>query len=46
MKKLLDALTVFMRKCCNIIDEKVVSDKKLNKKKKDLIWVESYYVLI
>jgi len=46
MKKLLDMLTVFMHKCCNIIDKKVVSDKKLNKKKKDLIWVESYYVSV
>ncbi len=46
IKKLLDALTVFMRKCCNIVDEKVVSDKKLNKKKKDSIWVESYYVSV
>jgi len=46
MKKLLDALTIFMRKCCNIINKKVVSDRKLNKKKKDLIWVESYYVSV
>ena len=46
MKKLLDALTIFVRKCCNIIDKKVVSDRKLNKKKKDLIWVESYYVSV
>jgi len=37
MKKLLDMLTVFMHKCCNIIDKKVVSDKELNKKKKDSI---------
>ncbi len=46
MKKLLDALTVFMCKCCNIVDKKVVSDKKLNKKKKDSIWIESYYVSV
>jgi len=46
MKKLLDMLTVFVHKCHNIVDEKVVSDKKLNKKKKDLIWVESYYVSV
>jgi hypothetical protein len=46
MKKLLDMLTIFMCKCCNIVNKKVVSDKKLNKKKKDLIWVESYYVSI
>jgi len=37
MKKLFDTLTVFMHKCHNIVDKKVVSDKKLNKKKKDLI---------
>ena len=46
IKKLLDALTVFMRKCYNIVNKKVVSDKELNKKKKDLIWVRSYYVSI
>ncbi len=46
MKKLFDTLTVFMHKCHNIVDKKVVSDKKLNKKKKDLIWVESYYVSV
>ena len=46
IKKLLDALTVFVRKCCNIVDEKVVSDKELNKKKKDLIWIKSYYVSV
>ncbi len=46
IKKLLDALTIFMCKCHNIVDEKVVSDKELNKKKKDLIWVESYYVSV
>ncbi len=39
-------LIVFMRKCCNIVNKKVVSDKELNKKKKDLIWVKSYYVNI
>ncbi len=46
IKKLLDTLTVFMRKCCNIVDKKVVSDKELDKKKKDLIWVRSYYVSV
>ncbi len=46
IEKLLDALTVFMRKCCNIVDEKVVSDKELDKKKKDSIWVKSYYVSV
>ncbi len=46
IKKLLDALTVFMCKCCNIVDEKVVSDRELDKKKKDSIWVKSYYVSI
>jgi len=46
MKKLLDALTVFMHKCHNIVDKKVVSDRELNKKKKDSIWVESYYVSV
>ncbi len=46
IKKLLDALTVFMRKCCNIVNKKVVSDRELNKKKKDSIWVRSYYVSI
>ncbi len=44
IKKLLDALTVFMRKCHNIVNKKVVSDKEL--KKKDSIWVRSYYVSI
>jgi len=37
IKKLLDALIVFMCKCCNIVDKKVVSDKELDKKKKDSI---------
>ncbi len=46
IKKLLNMLTVFMRKYHNIVNEKVVSDRKLNKKKKDLIWVRSYYVSI
>ncbi len=46
IEKLLDALIVFMCKCHNIVDEKVVSDKELNKKKKDLIWVRSYYVSV
>ena len=46
IKKLLDMLTVFMCKCHNIINKKVVSDKELNKKKKDSIWVRSYYVSI
>ncbi len=46
IEKFLDALTVFMRKCCNIVDEKVVSDRKLDKKKKVLIWVRSYYVSV
>ena len=46
MKKLFDTLTVFMHKCHNIVNKKVVSDKKLNKKKKDLIWVELYYVSV
>jgi len=46
MKKLLDMLTVFVRECYNIVDKKVVSDKELNKKKKDSIWVESYYVSV
>ncbi len=46
IKKLLDVLTVFMCKCCNIVDEKVVSDRELNKKKKDSIWVRSYYVSV
>ncbi len=46
IKKLLDTLTVFMCKCCNIVDKKVISDKELNKKKKDLIWVKSYYVSV
>ena len=46
IKKLLDMLTVFMCKCCNIVNKKVISDKELNKKKKDLIWVKSYYVSI
>jgi hypothetical protein len=46
IKKLLDALTVFMCKCCNIVNKKVVSDKELSKKKKDSIWVKSYYVSI
>ncbi len=46
MKKLLDTLTVFMRECHNIVDKKVVSDKELNKKKKDSIWIESYYVSV
>ncbi len=46
IEKLLDALTVFMRKCCNIVDKKVVSDRELNKKKKDSIWVKSYYVSV
>ncbi len=35
-----------MCKCCNIVNKKVVSDKELNKKKKDLIWVRSYYVSV
>ncbi len=35
-----------MRKCCNIVDEKIVSDRELNKKKKDSIWVKSYYVSV
>ncbi len=35
-----------MRKCCNIVNKKVVSDRELNKKKKDSIWVRSYYVSI
>ncbi len=39
-------LTVFMCKCCNIVDKKVVSDRKLDKKKKDSTWVKSYYVSI
>ena len=34
IEKLLDTLTVFMRKCHNIIDKKVVSDRELDKKKK------------
>jgi hypothetical protein len=46
MKKLLNMLTVFICKCHNIIDEKVVSNKELNKKKKDSIWVESYYISV
>ncbi len=46
IKKLLNTLTVFMCKCHNIVNEKVVSDKELNKKKKDLIWVKSYYVSV
>ncbi len=46
IEKLLNALIVFMRKCCNIVDEKVISNKKLNKKKKHLIWVKSYYVSV
>jgi len=46
IKKLLDVLTVFMCKCCNIVNKKVVSDKELDKKKKDSIWVKSYYVSI
>ncbi len=46
IEKLLDMLTVFMRKCCNIIDKKVISDRELNKKKKDSIWVKSYYVSV
>jgi hypothetical protein len=46
IKKLLDALTVFVCKCCNIVDKKVVSDRKLKKKKKDSIWIESYYISI
>jgi len=46
MKKFLDALIVFMCKCCNIVDKKVVSNRKLNKKKKDLIWSKSYYVSV
>ena len=46
MKKLFDKLTIFMCKCHNIVDKKVVSDKELNKKKKDSTWVESYYVNI
>ena len=46
MKKLLDMLTIFMCKCHNIVNKKVVSDKKLDKKKKDLIWVKSYYVSV
>ncbi len=46
IKKLLDALTVFVRKCCNIVNEKVVSDRELNKKKKDSIWMRSYYVSV
>ncbi len=46
IKKFLDALTVFMCKCCNIVDEKVISDRKLDKKKKDLIWVRSYYISV
>ena len=35
-----------MCKYCNIVDKKVVLDKELDKKKKDLIWVKSYYVSI
>ncbi len=35
-----------MCKCCNIVDEKVVLDKKLNKKKKVSIWIKSYYISI
>ncbi len=46
IKKLLDALIVFMRKCCNIVDKKVVSDRELNKKKKDSIWMKLYYVSV
>ncbi len=46
MKKFLDMLTVFMHKCHNIVDEKVVSNRKLNKKKKDSIWIELYYVSV
>ncbi len=46
IKKLLDTLTVFMCKYHNIVDKKVVSDKELDKKKKDLIWVKSYYVSV
>ncbi len=46
IEKLLDALTVFMRECCNIVDKKVVSDRELNKKKKDSIWMKSYYVSV
>ncbi len=46
IKKLLDMLTVFMRKCCKKVNKKVVSDRELNKKKKDSIWVKSYYVNI
>ncbi len=46
IKKLLDMLTVFMRKCHNIVDKKVISDRELDKKKKDSTWVKSYYVSI
>ena len=46
IEKLLEALTVFVCKCCNIVNEKVVSNKELNKKKKDSIWVRSYYVSV
>ncbi len=46
IEKLLDALTVFMRECHNIVDEKVVSDRELDKKKKGSIWVKSYYVSV
>jgi len=46
IKKLLNTLTVFMHKCHNIVDKKVVSDRELNKKKKDSIWVRSYYVSV
>ena len=46
IKKLLDTLTVFVCKYHNIVNEKVVSDRELDKKKKDSIWVKSYYVSI
>jgi len=46
IKKLLDALIVFICKCCNIVDKKVISDRELNKKKKDSTWVKSYYVSV
>ncbi len=46
IKKLLNTLTVFMRKCHNIVDKKVVSDRELDKKKKNSIWVRSYYVSV
>ncbi len=35
-----------MHECCNIVNKKVISDKELNQKKKDLIWVKSYYVSV